>query len=103
MGIIHGTEKEFDVIIQGDYVLVDFYATWCGPCKMLGPLLEGIAQDRDDIKIVKIDVDECPNLSKQFGIMSVPTIILFKNGKPVSTQYGFTPRPLLERWIEDNK
>ena len=85
MEIIHGTETDFNTHINDSLVLVDFFATWCGPCKMLGPVLEEIANDRVDVKIVKIDTDECPNLSKEYGIMSVPTLMLFKNGEVVST------------------
>lgn len=97
--IIHGTEDQFKELVKEELVLVDFYATWCGPCKMLGPVLEEMANDRSDIKIVKIDVDECPLLSKEFAVMSVPTLILFKNGEAISTQHGFIPKPVLEDWI----
>ena len=103
MEIIHGNEQEFEMLIQDSLVLVDFFATWCGPCKMLGPVLEEIAKEQENIKIVKIDVDENPNLSKKFAIMSVPTLILFRNGEAISTQHGFMPKPLLENWIEKNR
>lgn len=103
MEIIHGNEQEFEMLIQDSLVLVDFFATWCGPCKMLGPVLEEIAKEQENLKIVKIDVDENPNLSKKFAIMSVPTLILFRNGEAISTQHGFMPKPLLENWIEKNR
>lgn len=103
MEIIHGNEQDFNTYIEKDYVLVDFFATWCGPCKMLGPVLEEISKERLDLTIVKMDIDENQNLSKEYGIMSVPTLILFKKGEVVSKQYGFTPKPLLEKWIEENK
>lgn len=103
MELIHGNEQTFETDIQDELVLVDFFATWCGPCKMLGPVLEEMSSERSDVKIVKIDVDENPNLSKRFAIMSVPTLILFKNGIPVSTQHGFMPKPLLEEWIKRNQ
>lgn len=84
-------------------VVVDFFATWCGPCKMLAPILEDIASSRDDMKIVKIDVDQNPNLSKEFAIMSVPTLILFKNGEIIATEHGFMPASALENWINENR
>lgn len=101
--MIHGTESEFDSLTKEELVLVDFFATWCGPCKMLAPVLEELASDRGDIKIVKMDVDECPNLSKKYAIMSVPTLMLFKNGEVIATQHGFMPKPMLEEWINQNR
>lgn len=103
MEIIHGNEQNFNEVVNDEFVLVDFFATWCGPCKMLGPVLQEMVNERNDVKIVKIDVDECPNLSKQFGIMSVPTLMLFKQGSVIATKYGFMPKTLLENWLEENK
>ena len=103
MEIIHGNEQQFESLIQDDIVLVDFFATWCGPCKMLSPVLEEMSSLRSDVKIVKIDVDQNPELSKRFAVMSVPTLILFKHGKPVATEHGFMPKPMLEEWIEKNR
>ena len=71
MEIIHGNEQEFKSLIQDELVLVDFFATWCGPCKMLTPVLEELASTRSDMKIVKIDVDQNPNLSKEFAIITI--------------------------------
>lgn len=103
MALIHGNEANFDHLVSNHLVLVDFFATWCGPCKMLGPVLEQLASDRSEVEIVKIDVDENENLARRFGIMSVPTLILFKNGQIVSQKTGFMPKELLTRWIEENK
>ena len=103
MNIIHGTEESFDSLISDGLVLVDFFATWCGPCKMLSPILEELASDRASVKIVKIDVDENSNLAKKYGIMSVPTMLLFKDGSLVSSKNGFIPKELIEEWIENNK
>ncbi|MDD3397429.1 MAG: thioredoxin [Clostridia bacterium] len=70
-------------------VLVDFYANWCGPCKMLTPILEQVIEESNgEFEIIKIDVDECEDLSREFGIMSIPTLIVFKNGKPVKKEIG---------------
>lgn len=97
MSLIHGNEQEFQKEISDELVIVDFFATWCGPCRMLGPVLEEIS---DKYKIVKIDIDECPNLSKNYGIMSVPTIIKFKNGVEIEKRMGFCPKEELIEWIK---
>lgn len=97
--MIHGNENNFNELISKGEVLVDFFATWCGPCRMLGPVLEEVSNDRIGVKIVKIDVDECPNLARSFGIMSVPTLLLFKDGKEISKTNGFMPKEELVAWI----
>ena len=97
--MIHGNENNFNELISDGEVLVDFFATWCGPCRMLGPVLEEVSNDRIGVKIVKIDVDECPNLARSFGIMSVPTLLLFKDGKEISKTNGFMPKEELVDWI----
>lgn len=99
MSVIHGNEKDFENLINKDLVLVDFFATWCGPCKMLGPVLEGL----ENIDVVKIDVDECPDLARKYGIMSVPTLMIFSNGELKNKQSGFMPKDALEEWISENK
>ena len=96
-------KEEFQNIINSDYALVDFFATWCGPCKMLSPLIENIANSRDNIKVAKVDVDKHEDLAKTYGVMSIPTLILFKNGKVVATKVGFVPEPLLSEWINSNR
>ncbi len=96
-------KNEFQNIINSDYALVDFFATWCGPCKMLSPLIENIANSRDNIKVAKVDVDKHEDLAKTYGVMSIPTLILFKNGKVVATKVGFVPEPLLSEWINSNR
>lgn len=101
--ITHGTEEKFNDLIHKELVLVDFFATWCGPCKMLGPVLEELASDRGRVDIVKIDVDECENLARNYGIMSVPTLLLFKNGSLVSKRSGYMPKEQISSWIEENK
>lgn len=103
MEIIHGTEETFNDLIQDEFVLVDFFATWCGPCKMLTPVLEELSERGAEVKIVKMDVDECSNLAKKYAIMSVPTLMLFKNGEVIATEHGFMPKPMLEEWINKNR
>lgn len=100
MAIIHANEDNFDSLINDNLVLVDFFANWCGPCKMLSPILEGLADERGALKVVKVDVDECSNLAKNYGIMSIPTLFLFKNGKLVSKKIGFMPEIEIKEWIK---
>ena len=79
--LLHLENEDFNEEVKEGVVLVDFFATWCGPCKMLGPVLEEIAKEQTDLKIVKVDVDQHESLAQQFGIMSVPTLVLFVKRK----------------------
>lgn len=97
------TNEEFINIINSDYALIDFFATWCGPCKMLGPIIENIASSRDNIKIAKVDVDKHEDIARKYGVMSIPTLILFKNGQVIDTKVGFLAEPLLNEWIDNNR
>jgi thioredoxin len=79
-------------------VLVDFWAVWCGPCKVLDPIVEEVEKSLGaKLKVVKVNVDEEPELSQRFTVMSIPTLILFKNGEPVETVIGVIPKPELEK------
>lgn len=94
--IQHITKDNFNemVIDAKGLVLVDFFATWCGPCKMLSPILEEVAAEMGDkVVIAKLDIDECMELAQEYGIMSVPTMILFKEGAEVSRNIGFRGKP----------
>lgn len=91
MDIIHLDESNFDIEVrekQGK-ILVDFFATWCPPCKMLSPILEEMASSESDFQICKLDIDQAMSLADEFGVMSVPTMILFENGKEVDRIIGF--------------
>ena len=92
------TESNFEseVIKSEKPVLVDFWASWCGPCKMLAPTIEQIANENDTIKVGKVNVDDEPDLAQKYGIVSIPTVILFKNGEAVKTSTGFVPKEHLE-------
>lgn len=92
MSIIHLDSENFDSLIKEGTVLVDFYADWCGPCKMISPILEEISDERDDIKIIKVNVDNHNELAVKYGIMSIPTMIVFKDGKESSKNVGFLPK-----------
>lgn len=95
--------EEFNNAISNEYVLVDFYADWCGPCKMLSPIIENIASSRDNIKVYKVNVDELGDVAREFSVMSIPTLILFKNGVLVDKKIGFNPESVLNDWINENR
>jgi len=97
---IHVTEATFEqeVLKSDTPVLVDFWAEWCGPCHAVSPVLEKIAEERqDDLKLVKVNIDEEQGLSLRYGVMSIPTIILFKDGEPAAAAVGAQPKSALER------
>lgn len=96
--LINYKDNNFKELIKNK-VLVDFYATWCGPCKMLSPVLEQLSKEID-IDIVKIDVDENEALSKEYGIMSIPCLILFENGKELKRNLGFMPKEKLKEFVK---
>ncbi len=90
MALIHGTEKNFDaeVLQSGKTVLVDFYADWCGPCKMVAPIVEQLASESDEYTVFKLNVDEAPALAARYQVMSIPTLMVFKAGRPTQTVVG---------------
>ena len=101
--IIHVNDlQEFNEKIAKGRVLVDFFATWCGPCKMLAPILEDIDAkgEAGDLLIVKVDVDEAGVIAGKYGIQSIPTLILFENGQAVKTSLGYMPKPQLLSFLK---
>ena len=94
--VVHGNKDNFDSLVSEGVVVVDFFANWCGPCRMLGPVLEELT----DVKVVKIDVDQEEDLARRFGVMSIPALYLFKDGKQVDNKVGFMPLEDLTEWIK---
>jgi len=94
------TEQSFEVeVLQSEKpVIVDFWAEWCGPCHAVAPVLDRIVDERDgDLKLVKVNIDEQPALSQRYGVQSIPTMILFRDGEPAAAAIGAQPKPALER------
>ena len=93
MSVINVTKDNFAAVTaENDLVLLDFWAVWCGPCKMIAPLLTQIAEERDDVVIGKVDVDSEMELAMQFGVASIPTLVVIKDGQPVNKAVGYMPK-----------
>ena len=100
MKIISNVKEFEDVLANNGKVLVDFYADWCGPCKMLAPVLEDVSKEHADIAFVKVNVDQVQELAAKFNVMSIPTQIAFANGKAVKQTMGFIPKAELNKFLE---
>ena len=105
MAITQVTDATFEDEVIGSNipVVVDFWAEWCGPCKQISPILSELAEDyKEKILIAKVNIDENPEVPSTYGIMSIPTLIFFKNGKSVSSQIGLMEKSSLAKWIDEN-
>ena len=94
MSVLHITKENFASEVLGSEkpVLLDFFATWCGPCRMVGPIIEEIAEENDSFKVAKLDVDELPEIAKEYRVVSIPTLMVFKEGKVVNQALGAMPK-----------
>lgn len=103
MALFHADENNFRQLVleSAEPVLVDFWATWCGPCRMVGPLVEEIAAEHPEIKVGKINVDEQPELAAQFQIMSIPTLMVVKNGKITQRVVGARPKAQILALVQE--
>ncbi|MCZ0704581.1 thioredoxin 1 [Natronobacillus azotifigens] len=103
MAIVNATDETFATETGSGLVLADFWAPWCGPCKMIGPVLEELDSEMGDkVKIVKLNVDDNQATAGQFGVMSIPTLLLFKDGEVIDTVVGFQPKEALEARINQH-
>ena len=102
MSVLNITKENFDaqVLQSAKPVLVDFWAPWCGPCRMVSPIVDQIAEERSDIAVGKVNVDEQPELAAQFGVMSIPTLLVFKDGQLSQKAVGARPKEDLLKLLE---
>lgn len=98
------TDSDFDVVVNGGKpVFVDFWAPWCGPCRIIGPIVEELAPNYEGKAVIaKMNVDDNPNVAQRFGVTSIPTLMMFKNGKLVDRMVGAAPKPALQSFIDRN-
>lgn len=100
--VIHDFDiNNLNELVNSGVVVLDFYADWCGPCKMLAPELDIVAKNNSDIKIYKINVDNNPLIARNYGIMTIPTLVLYKDGNIIKKHSGFMPSDDLNEWIKD--
>ncbi len=105
MSVKHASDDEFEAkVVNADTpVLVDFWAEWCGPCKQIAPALEELSEEfADKVSIVKVNIDENPIAPTNFGVRSIPTMILFQDGQATATKIGAVPKSEIKNWLEEN-
>lgn len=96
-------QSNFNSSIKTGLVLVDFYADWCGPCKMVSPIVDELSEQMNDIKFRKVNVDEENNLAMRYNVRSIPTLVIFKDGQEVDRMVGFAPKARLQTWLENQR
>ena len=103
MATIKSTDENFDNLIKENKIcLIDFWASWCGPCVQVAPILEEISNEMKDIAVIKHNIDDEPNSPTRFGVRGIPTMLLFKDGELASTKVGATPKSDIVSWIKSN-
>ena len=103
MATVKSTDETFDTLVKENKIIIfDFWASWCGLCKQIAPILEEISEEMQDIKIAKHNLDEEPNKPTQFSVRGIPTMIMFKDGSHVSTKVGAVPKSEIVSWIKEN-
>ena len=102
MSVVQITKANYETLVKQSpkTVLLDFWAVWCGPCKMIAPMVEAIAEEREDVLVGKINVDDEMELAMEFGITSIPTLVVIKDGKAVATAVGYRPKADIEKLLE---
>ena len=104
MALKHANDETFDSMIQGDLTLVDFWASWCGPCQMFGPIFENVSDDVKDVDFVKFEIDDVNRRTPaKFGIRSIPSVLAFKNGELKEARTGLMDEETLVQWIKELK
>ena len=103
MSVIKLTAENFEVeaVKSEKPVFIDFYADWCGPCKMVSPIVDELAEERDDVKICKVNVDDAPDVAAMFGVQSIPTLVVMKDGKVAGAKMGAMPKAQLVAFIDE--
>jgi thioredoxin 1 len=101
MAIEHLKAENFNSVVSSGMVVVDFWAEWCGPCRMMGPVFDELSNEMDGVKFAKVNITESQDLAQKFGVMSIPTLVLFKDGKEVDRMMGAIPKGMLKNWIEN--
>lgn len=99
---VEASDFETEVLKNEKPILVDFYADWCGPCKMVGPILEKIGNEQSEFDVAKINVDNAQDIAQKYGVMSIPNMILFKNGEKVGEIVGFRPEDAIVEFVKGN-
>jgi thioredoxin 1 len=101
MAIEHLKAENFDSVVSSGLVVVDFWAEWCGPCRMLEPVFEELSGEMDGVKFAKVNITESQEIAQKYGVMSIPTLVLFKDGKEIDRMMGAIPKGMLRSWIEN--
>ena len=104
MATVKVTDAEFEASVLGssEPIVVDYWAEWCGPCKMIGPILEDLSEEMESVKIAKMNIDENPATPSKYGVRGIPTLMLFKDGELLATKVGVLQKSQLKQWIEES-